>query len=119
VTPERIDAFCKALPGATMEVLWGADWVYKVGGKMFAATGPGGGVSFKANDVAFEMLVETGAARPAPYSARFKWVFVDDPSGFPEKDLKAYLTEAHALVAAALPKKKRAALGLEQSENTR
>jgi len=94
-----------------MEVLWGADEVYKVGGKMFAATGPGGGFSFKANDVAFEMLVETGAAIPAPYAARFKWVQVDDPSALTDDELKAYLTESHALVAAKLPKKQRLALG--------
>jgi predicted DNA-binding protein (MmcQ/YjbR family) len=107
-----VDAFCKSLPGATMEVLWGADWVYKVGGKMFAATGPGGGVSFKANDVAFEMLVETGAARPAPYAARFKWVQCDDLAAFSDADLKAYLTEAHALIAEKLPRKVKASLGL-------
>ena len=112
MTPQEIDAFCRALPGATMEVLWGADWVYKVGGKMFAATGEWGGVSFKANDVAFAMLTETGAARPAPYSARFGWVLVDDPSSFSADDLRSYLTEAHRLVAARLPKKQKAALGL-------
>jgi len=112
VTPEAIDAFCRALPGATMEVLWGADQVYKVGGKMFAAVGPSGGVSFKANDVAFEMLVETGAARPAPYAARAKWVLVEDPSRFPEAHLRQYLSEAHALIAARLTRKARLALGL-------
>ena len=112
MTPQQIDAFCRTLPGATMEVLWGADWVYKVGGKMFAATGPEGSVSFKANDVAFALLTETGAARPAPYSARFGWVLVDDPSSFSETDLKAYLTGAHAQIAARLPRKAKAALGL-------
>ena len=112
MSPEAIDAFCRSLPGATMEVLWGADQVYKVGGKMFAATGPGGGVSFKANDVAFEMLVETSAARPAPYAARAKWVMIDDPSTFPDRDLRSYLTEAHALIAAKLSKKLQRELGL-------
>lgn len=110
MTPEAIGAFCLGLPGATTEVLWGADQVYKVGGKMFAATGPGGGVSFKANDVAFEMLVETGAARPAPYAARARWVLVDDPAAFPA--LGRYLTEAHALIAAKLSRKRQRELGL-------
>jgi predicted DNA-binding protein (MmcQ/YjbR family) len=111
---EDFHAFCGSLPGAVMEVLWGADEVYKVGGKMFAATGPGGGVSFKANDLAFEMLIETGAAKPAPYAARFKWVQMDDTSVISDADLKAYLKEAHALVAGKLPKKLKTALGLEQ-----
>ena len=112
MTPEAFAAHCTSLPGVTMEILWGADEVYKVGGKMFAATGPGGGISFKANDVAFEMLVETGAAKPAPYAARFKWVQVDDPSALTDDELKAYLTESHALVVAKLPKKQRLALGV-------
>jgi predicted DNA-binding protein (MmcQ/YjbR family) len=112
MTPQEIDAFCRALPGATMEVLWGADWVYKVGGKMFAATGEWGGVSFKANDVAFAMLTETRLARPAPYSARFGWVLIDDPSSLPPDDLRAYLVEAHAQIASRLPRKQKAALGL-------
>jgi predicted DNA-binding protein (MmcQ/YjbR family) len=112
MTPQDIDAFCRALPGAVMEVLWGADQVYKVGGKMFAAIGPDGSTSFKANDVAFQMLTETGAARPAPYAARFGWVLVDDPTSFPDADLRTYLEEAHRLIAARLPKKQKAALGL-------
>ncbi len=112
MTPEAIHAFCLSLPGVTMEVLWQVDQVWKVGGKMFAATGPGGGVSFKANDVAFQMLVETGAARPAPYAARAKWVMVDDPSGFPDADLRAYLTEAHALIAGKLSRKLQRELGV-------
>jgi len=112
LTPGAIDAFCLALPGATTDLLWGADQVYKVGGKMFAVAGPTGGVSFKANDVAFEMLVESGAARPAPYMARAKWVLVDDPSNFPEADLRQYLEQAHAQIAARLTRKARLQLGL-------
>ncbi len=111
---EDFHAFCRTLNGSTFEVLWGADEVYKVGGKMFAATGPGGGISFKANDVAFEMLIETGAAKPAPYAARFKWVLVDDPAAISDTEMKTYLAESHALVAARLPRKQKAALGLEQ-----
>ncbi len=112
MTPEAIDAFCRSLPGATMEVLWQVDQVYKVGGKMFAATSPTGGLGFKANDVAFEMLIESGAARPAPYAARAKWVMVDHPSTFPDEDLRRYLAEAHALISAKLSKKLQRELGL-------
>ena len=112
MTPDAFDAFCLGLPGATHEVLWGADDVYKVGGRMFAVKGPNGTASFKANDVAFEMLVETGAARPAPYMARAKWVFLDDLGAMPDRDLKAYLTQAHAQIAAKLSGKLRASLGI-------
>lgn len=112
MTPAQFEAFCLSLPGATVEVLWGADNVYKVAGKMFAVRGPEATASFKANDIAFEMLVETGAARPAPYLARAKWVFLDDFAAMPDADLRAYLGAAHALVAAKLSRKARLAIGL-------
>ena len=112
MSPETFHAVCASFPGATMEVLWQVDEVYKVGGKMFAATGPNGSISFKANDVAFEMLTETGAARPAPYMARAKWVFLDHAADFDSGDLKVYLTEAHRIIAARLTRKQRTQLGL-------
>ena len=95
-----------------MVVQWGDHQVYKVGGKMFAVIGSGGSVSFKANDVAFEMLVETGVARPSPYMARAKWVYVDDPKTFAAADLRRYLTAAHAIVAGKLTHKRQRELGL-------
>lgn len=113
MTPKAFDDACLSLPGATMEVLWGADNVYKVGGRMFAVCGPNGTASFKANDIAFEMLVETGAARPAPYLARARWVFLDRLDSMPDQDLRAYLAQAHALIAAKLSRKARAAIGME------
>jgi predicted DNA-binding protein (MmcQ/YjbR family) len=112
VTPGEIDAFCRGLPAATGEIQWETDQVYKVGGKMFAVLGPSGTLSFKVNDIAFEMLNETGQTRPAPYLARAKWVFLDDLSGMPGEDLRAYLREAHAIIAARLSRKQRAELGI-------
>jgi predicted DNA-binding protein (MmcQ/YjbR family) len=112
VTPEAIDACCRSLPGVTFQIQWETDQVYKVGGKMFAVLGPTGTLSFKVNDVAFEMLIETGEARAAPYMARAKWVFLDDPSSMRDDDLTAYLREAHAIVAGKLTRKLRAELGL-------
>jgi predicted DNA-binding protein (MmcQ/YjbR family) len=112
VTPEEVDAFCRALPAATMNIQWEVDQVYKIGGKMFAVLGPLGTLSFKANDVAFEMLSETGQARPAPYMARAKWVFLDDVTTFDGEDLKAYLAEARRIIAGKLPRKLQAQLGI-------
>ncbi len=95
-----------------MDIQWGDHQVYKVGGKMFAVIGAHGTVSFKANDVAFEMLVETGVARPSPYMARAKWLFVDDVKKFPKGELRQYIAAAHALVAAKLPRTRQRKLGL-------
>jgi predicted DNA-binding protein (MmcQ/YjbR family) len=104
--------FCRSLPGTTMSVQWGDHQVYKVGGKMFAVLTGRGTASFKANDVAFEMLVETGQARPSPYMARAHWLYVDDLEQFPRADLRQYIAAAHALVAKKLTKKAQRALGL-------
>ena len=112
MSPTEIDDYCRSLPGATAEIQWQTDLLFKVGGKMFAVLGPSGTLSFKANDVAFEMLCETGAARPAPYLARAKWVYLDEVEAFDGRDLKSYLAEAHRIVAAKLPRKVRAGLGL-------
>jgi predicted DNA-binding protein (MmcQ/YjbR family) len=98
-----------------MNIQWGDHQVYKVGGKMFAVIGARGTLSFKANDVAFEMLIETGVARPSPYMARAKWLFVDDVKKFPREELRRYIADAHALVAAKLSRKRQRELGLAAS----
>jgi predicted DNA-binding protein (MmcQ/YjbR family) len=112
VNEAAFDAFCRSLPAATMDVQWGSDRVYKVGGRMFAVLGPDGSCSFKANDIAFEMLTTEGPGKPAPYMARAKWVWLERPDVLPEAEMRSYLTEAHALIAARLTRKQRAELGL-------
>ena len=115
MTPEAFDAAAMALPGATMTIQWGDDHVYKVGGKMFAVLGGAvgrKGFSLKASDVAFEVLVETGRAIPAPYLARAQWLHFDDLAGLDDAEVADWLKTAHGLIAAKLTKKARAELGL-------
>ena len=117
MTPEAFHDVALALPGATFDIKWGAEHVYSVGGKMFAVGGAFGGAgvllySFKTSDLAFEMLVEQGVARPAPYLARAKWVQLVSEDALDDEDLKRYLAEAHRIVALGLTRKVRAALGL-------
>ncbi len=113
MSPEALDRACRALPGVTMDVQWGDDHVYKVGGRMFAVTSPsGGGLSFKASDIAFEVLTDTGRAIPAPYLARAKWVKFDDLATLDEAEVAGWLAVSHGLVAAKLTRKMRAELGI-------
>lgn len=112
MTPEAFDAACRALPAVTMDVQWGIDRVYKVGGRMFAVTAPGHGCSIKVTDIAFEALTEMGRARPAPYLARAKWVRFDDLADIDEAEMSGWLATAHSLVAARLTRKQRTTLGL-------
>ncbi len=111
-----VRAHLAALPGATLSVQWGDDHVYKVGGKMFAAMrSPDSTVqtiAFKTGEDSFAILTQQPGIIPAPYLQRAKWVQLDRLSRLKPTELKAYLTRAHALVAAALTKKARAELGL-------
>ena len=112
MTPQAFDAACRALPAATMDIQWGDDHVYKVGGRMFAVSSPRGGCSFKVTDIAYEALTESGPARPAPYLARAKWVQLTSNDALPDSELAAYLDQAHALIAAKLTRAARRELGL-------
>ena len=116
MSPDAFDRACLALPGAILSIQWGDDHVFKVGGKMFAVRGSGvtlgGGVSFKASDVAFEVLTESGQAAPAPYLARAKWVHFADLDALDAEEVADWVTTAHGLIAAKLTRKARAELGL-------
>ena len=116
VTYSELHAFIAALPRATLSIQWGSDHVYKVGGKMFVVMGPPAGksrsLSFKTTEDSFEILTRLDGVIPAPYLARAKWVQLDKPQRLAAKELKAYLTRAHSLVAATLPKKTQRELGL-------
>ena len=105
-----------ALPGAEYDVKWGADRTFCVGGKMFAHAGPLGEAApryvLKASEMAFEMLVEQGVAKPAPYLGRAKWVQLNSADALSDEALLAYLGQSYELVAAGLPKRVRLGLGL-------
>lgn len=120
MTYDAIEKFLKKFPGATMSVQWGEDRVFKVGGKMFAVVGPKSdkarGMSFKASDSSFAILTRQKGIIPAPYLARAHWVYLERIDALTDKELKAYLTRAHAIVAAGLSKKMRTSLGIAEVE---
>lgn len=104
---------CLALKSTTLDHPFGETHdAYRVGGKIFAMVGDQGGVSFKVSDIAYEVLTESGHARPAPYMARNKWVNLPHIDDWPDDELAGHLAIAHSIVAAKLTKKARAALGL-------
>ena len=113
---EDFNRMALALPGAVMDVKWGEDRCYCVGGKMFAFAGqlgdPAPRYMFKCSDLSFEMLVESGAAFPAPYLARAKWVQLSANDALPDETLASYVAQAHGIIAAKLTKKARAEIGL-------
>jgi predicted DNA-binding protein (MmcQ/YjbR family) len=116
MTPRQIDTYCASLPAATRSVQWEGVIVFKVGGKMFCLIAPPdhsiGRICFKCPAEHYDALSRSEGFRPAPYLARAKWVALDDPKTLTAGQTKAYIKRAHTVIAAALPRKKRAELGL-------
>ena len=117
LSPRQIDQFCGKLTAATRSVQWEGVIVFKVGGKMFALIAPDengrpSDLWFKSAPEHFDALSRSRGFKPAPYLARAKWVALEDPKVLTPVELRAYLTRAHAVIGAALPRKKQAELGL-------
>lgn len=123
MTYDELTKHMLSLPGAALSIKWGSDHIFVVGEKMFAGLGPKPkkgeviGISFKADDMGFEILTRKRGITPAKYLARAKWVSLDKLDRLPDKQLKAYLTRAHGIVAAGLSKKLRASLGILEAKD--
>src|SRR5271154_2362871 len=108
-----IRKFCLSLPGATEQIQWEDDLLFKVGGKMFAVVPLEPArlyVSFKASAGDFAELVERPGIIPAPYLARAQWVALESESALRRNELENLLRQAHSLILAKLPKKLQAKL---------
>jgi predicted DNA-binding protein (MmcQ/YjbR family) len=112
-----VETFCLSLPATSLVVQWGDSRVYKVGGKVFAILCPASEkphhITFKVSEDSFEILTQDPHFVQAPYCAKRKWVSLEKLDALTATELKAYLTRAHALVAAGLTKKAQAELKLE------
>ena len=108
---------CRKLPGTTEHVQWGADLVFKVGGKMYAVTPLEPApvcLSFKCSPEDFADLTERPGIIPAPYLARAQWVALESEDALPAVEIRRYLKQSYELVFAKLPKKAQAGLANTQ-----
>ncbi len=117
MTRDELNAFCASLPHATHVVQWGNSDVYKVGDKLFAVIGMGGegnAVTFKASEMAFEILSDSPGLRPAPYMASrgLKWIQNYAEPGLSDDSLRDHIRASYDMVVAGLTRKKRTELGL-------
>lgn len=105
---DELGEICLSLPAAIVNVQWDDDRVYKVGGKMFAASGldTDSLYSFKVDDHRFLELTDLPGVRPAPYLARAKWVQID-PSAcvLDDGELEDLIRHSYELVFGKLTKK--------------
>lgn len=100
--------------GATLVHQWRDDSVAKIGGKIFALLDRDPGeVWLKVSDMSFDLLLELPGVRPAPYFARASWLAIDGSSPLSEDEVKAYIAEAHRLIASKLTRRLRSDLELD------
>jgi len=104
---------CLSFAGATEQIQWGSNLLFKIGGKMFALTPLEPApvcLSFKASPENFAELTERPNIIPAPYLARAQWVALETRDALPAQELARLLRESYEMVFAKLPKKTREAL---------
>jgi predicted DNA-binding protein (MmcQ/YjbR family) len=104
---------CLSFPGATEQIQWGCDLLFKVGGKMFAVTPLEPApvwLSFKASPESFAELTEKPNIIPAPYLARAQWVALENKEALAPEELARLLRDSYEMICAKLPKKTRESL---------
>ena len=109
---KNLRKLCMSFPGATEQIQWEKDRVFKIGGKMFACSGieKDSLYSFKAGERFLE-LTDLPGIIPAPYLARAKWVQID-PSicRLSDSELGDLVRASYQQVLEKLPKKTQAAI---------
>jgi predicted DNA-binding protein (MmcQ/YjbR family) len=111
---EGIQVICKALPSVTVDIKWGHDLVFSIGGKMFCVVGLDQSpttASFKVKEEEFEEICSRNVFKPAPYVAKYKWVLIDDLHKMNQKDWNQYIRQSYDLVRDKLPAKMKKLLG--------
>ena len=109
MTRDEFNAFCGAMKVTSHVVQWGNADVWKVAGKVFAVCGWNDGkdaFTFKAGDIAFEVLQQEPGIRPAPYLASrgMKWLQVHEEGGMSDATLKEHIVMSYDLVVAGMRK---------------
>ena len=111
---EALRKFCRTLPGATVDIKWGADECHCIAGKMFAVFGTAqkkpANVAFKCEPSRFLELTDVPGIIPAPYLARAHWVLVKDAKALSDAQARELVGHSHDLILAKLTKKERDAI---------
>jgi len=110
---DQLRKICLSFPGATEQIQWGDDLLFKVGGKMFAVTPLEPArlwLSLKADPEEFAELTERPGIIPAPYLARAKWIAIETSETLPSTEVAALLRKSYDHVVAKLPQTARESL---------
>lgn len=105
---EDIRQLAIQLPGVTEDIKWEDHLCFNVGQKMFLVTSPDKvpiTASFKVPDDSFNEFCEREGIIPAPYLARYKWVFIDDVNRVDGEEWKQIINRSYQLIFSKLSKK--------------
>jgi predicted DNA-binding protein (MmcQ/YjbR family) len=111
---DDLEKICKSFKGVTEDIKWEDHLCFNVGSKMFLITAPDRvphSATFKVTDEDFETLPEREGFSPAPYMARYKWIFVDDINRLTKKEWQKYLKQSYDLIYSKLPAKIKKQIG--------
>lgn len=112
---EDIRTICRQLPAVKEDIKWGHDLVFTIGEKMFCVVGLDQhptSASFKVTDEEFEEMCTWPGFKPAPYVAKYKWVWIDDITKMKKTLWKKYLQQSYELVKEKLSTKLKKQLDL-------
>lgn len=99
---ESLRKFCLSLPDATEDIKWGNDLCFCINSKMFCVTGLNNDpmmVSLKVTSEEYDELVGTDNIISAPYVGRYKWILVQHPTRFTDKEWKNRIKQSYELIA--------------------
>lgn len=119
---EQLRKLCLSFPGATEQIQWGDDLLFKVGGKMFAVARLEPArvwLSLKASEENFVELTERPGVIPAPYLARAKWIALESREALTAQEIAQLLRESYELVLSKLPQKMRDVIARGMKTETR
>jgi predicted DNA-binding protein (MmcQ/YjbR family) len=109
---DELIRICKKLPSVTHGIKWDNDLCFMVGERMFCiiVLEPSLKVSFKVKDEEFDELSNLKGIIPAPYSARHKWILVEEINVLSKLQWEYYINQSYFLVKSKLSKKKLSSL---------
>ena len=104
--PSSLESVCMALPGVTEDIKWGNDLCFSVGNKMFFVMSLNAypvTASCKVPSDRFGEYLEMDGIKPAPYLARYHWIFMPDITSRDLTEWKTMIRQSYTLVKEKLP----------------
>jgi predicted DNA-binding protein (MmcQ/YjbR family) len=74
--------------------------------------------SFKVRDEEFDEMCNRPGFKPAPYVAKYKWVWIDDINKMKKAEWQKYLKQSYDLVKDKLPGKLKKQLGVSLGKHS-